>query len=757
MNPFFGVRIGRNPPERSGPAFLFANGLLIFSSLTGTVFFFVRTYLVDVNLWMVFFACLIFSVISLFVFSLLKYHWTCLAVLTVVFCLIVYWQLDTFVNGAQAVYSSVAKTLTDGMSFPGYYNPAAKLSAEDWRNASGFFMISASFVLSMLLGWAVVRIRSFLSVFALTFPWLLFGFLAEIPVDWMSAIVVIACWLTLLMTSLSAQANPRGRAWLVLVSMGAVMLAIGLVSIFSPRSGYMQPAWARNAQHELINWGVRLSENLSDGAKDFASGLGGPTIPTSDGHVSLENAGPLRYTGRTVLRVETGSKGRMYLRGRSAADYTGTSWEPLGNAALSALNQTVSENRSIFFPAFGAGESGAASVKVTNTGAAGGTLYYPYQPVNDTADMLVAQLQEDSYLAIDYGISEYTVMFRPVNENSLYSDRAVYPEDEPSYCEFVYQHYLDVPDGFIEAMTEWSNRSGWTGFESTAGTDSTSGAWRIGEADRIAQMLSETTEYDPHTPVTPEGEDFVGYFLNVSKRGYCMHYASAATLLLRAQGIPARYVSGFVFDVSATGTTEVPDSAAHAWVEIYLDSYGWYPVEVTAPFRADSSNETEESPEALPEDPDLPQDSPAVESPSPTEAPSESDGLYSGNGAGLGWLYISLAVLLLLSLPVLFRYWLAFRWRRLHRITDNNRAVIEAYGYFERLERWGGRTEKRTAELVGKARFSQYSLTWEERMEVFNALYADIADTMCSLTPIKRTVFIYLFNFKNGGKDDDIK
>lgn len=34
-------------------------------------------------------------------------------------------------------------------------------------------------------------------------------------------------------------------------------------------------------------------------------------------------------------------------------------------------------------------------------------------------------------------------------------------------------------------------------------------------------------------------------------------------------------------DVPASGRVNVPDSAAHAWVEVYIDGYGWEPVEVT--------------------------------------------------------------------------------------------------------------------------------------------------------------------------------
>ena len=44
--------------------------------------------------------------------------------------------------------------------------------------------------------------------------------------------------------------------------------------------------------------------------------------------------------------------------------------------------------------------------------------------------------------------------------------------------------------------------------------------------------------------------------------------AGALVWFFSSRGLPGEEVS-------------VPDSAAHAWVEIYLDGYGWYPVEVT--------------------------------------------------------------------------------------------------------------------------------------------------------------------------------
>lgn len=770
INPFFGIRIGRNPPERSGPAFLFANWFLIFFSLTGTVIFFVRTYGLYGNLLLLGIACFIFSVISLFVFSLLKYRWICVGVLSLLFIAVAYLRLEMLINGAQAVLADFARTLTDGMSFPGYYTPSATLSPEATRAAEHFFMVMAAFVLAMILGWAVVRVRSFTSVFAITFPWLFFGFLAEIPVDWLSTIVVIVCWLSLMLASLSAQGSPRGRAGLLLISMLAVALTIGIVSLVSPRSAYAQPQWASQSRNELLNWGVRTSGQISGGTQEVASRLGGYTIPSSDGHVSLENAGPLRYTGRTVLQVETGVEGRMYLRGHAAARYSGAAWDPLDEGALAGLNQKISKNESVFYPTYGLGDDAASSVKVKNIGTVSGVLYYPYQPISGAGDMPSATYQEDSYFKIENSLSEYTVMFRPLNFNSddaifwleeiisdsypaatgavLDSDDKVlsaYNHDEAAYREFVYENYLEVPQGFEEKIAPWLQRPELAEYLGELSLDgSVQGV--IDVARTFARMLSVTTTYDQHTPVTPEGEDFVEYFLNDSGRGYCMHYASAATLLLRQEGIPARYVSGFVFDAES-GITDVPDSAAHAWVEVYLDGYGWYPVEVTAAYLTGTGEETpEDTPEDTPEETKpQPEDDPKT-TPAPSKTPEQKPA--DTTPVDLTWLHIVLGVMAVLSLPFLFRKLLERRWNRVLRESNNNRAVIEAYGYFQQLERWGGDSGERVRELVGKARFSSHLLTAEERDEVFRLLSEELHRTESALHPLKRLFFRYVFCIK---------
>lgn len=73
-------------------------------------------------------------------------------------------------------------------------------------------------------------------------------------------------------------------------------------------------------------------------------------------------------------------------------------------------------------------------------------------------------------------------------------------------------------------------------------------------------------------------------FLFDTREGYCEHYASAFTLLMRAAGIPARVVTGYQggFFNEAGNYLLVRQSDAHAWSEIWLEGRGWVRVDPTA-------------------------------------------------------------------------------------------------------------------------------------------------------------------------------
>jgi hypothetical protein len=95
---------------------------------------------------------------------------------------------------------------------------------------------------------------------------------------------------------------------------------------------------------------------------------------------------------------------------------------------------------------------------------------------------------------------------------------------------------------------------------------------------------------------------FLQVFLAETRTGYCVHFASAAVLLARLAGVPARYVTGFLVSIpqpagdfleAGSGglvRSEITGLNSHAWVELWLPSVGWTNFEATPPMRQAATN-----------------------------------------------------------------------------------------------------------------------------------------------------------------------
>ena len=157
--------------------------------------------------------------------------------------------------------------------------------------------------------------------------------------------------------------------------------------------------------------------------------------------------------------------------------------------------------------------------------------------------------------------------------------------------EFLYT--LQLPDKNIPAVEEFCN------------------TYDINRDDpdvvsKVISALENNFTYTLQPGKIPYGEDYVNYFLRANKKGYCQHFASAATLIFRYLGIHARYAEGYAinredfytgkdlmdedkdewrktpYSVSGFVTEiDVPDASGHAWVEIWQDGIGWTVVEAT--------------------------------------------------------------------------------------------------------------------------------------------------------------------------------
>jgi transglutaminase-like putative cysteine protease len=80
------------------------------------------------------------------------------------------------------------------------------------------------------------------------------------------------------------------------------------------------------------------------------------------------------------------------------------------------------------------------------------------------------------------------------------------------------------------------------------------------------------------------GRDSVDDFLFDTKRGFCEHFASSFTFLMRAAGVPARVVTGYQggYFNKLGNYWVVRQSDAHAWSEVWLEGSGWVRVDPTA-------------------------------------------------------------------------------------------------------------------------------------------------------------------------------
>ncbi|MCM1528894.1 MAG: transglutaminase domain-containing protein [Alistipes sp.] len=158
---------------------------------------------------------------------------------------------------------------------------------------------------------------------------------------------------------------------------------------------------------------------------------------------------------------------------------------------------------------------------------------------------------------------------------------------EQKYKDFVYDNYLQLPKttAMEEVRAEFSNILDHSG-------DARDAVDKMQVLGALRTQTSEMAAYSLNPGKTPKNRDFVNYFLLENHKGYCTHYATAGVVLARMAGIPARYATGYVIvgddfsdgNLNSDGsyTIDVKDNRKHAWVEVYLDGYGWVPYEFTA-------------------------------------------------------------------------------------------------------------------------------------------------------------------------------
>lgn len=264
------------------------------------------------------------------------------------------------------------------------------------------------------------------------------------------------------------------------------------------------------------------------------------------------------------------------------------------------------------------------------------------------------------------------------------------------YEDFANENYTQVPESLKASMEKFIK-------ENKINTNST--VETVRDIKSLFQYSGKYT-YTLSPGKTPEDSDFAEYFLNQNKKGYCKHFATAAVLLLRTAGVPARYAEGFKVDskdfmMSNNYNVNLLDSDAHAWVEIYYSGTGWVPIEVTpASYENNESSIIESSNESSMESskPETPESSEVVSNESSITSSKTESSISFDNESNVGsdiptvLIYIAFVPVCIggiYGILVLNRTIRVKKRRKLFADSNRNNAVLAVYGYIVQLLIYG--------------------------------------------------------------------
>ena len=317
---------------------------------------------------------------------------------------------------------------------------------------------------------------------------------------------------------------------------------------------------------------------VTDGSTDDSSGDnygGNMGSGTGGGSVNLDTSGNLAgvgFGGAGEMEMEGGGtpvfyitsdvSGAIYFRLNSFGDYKYSSWNdiPPGYVSLEALTNPN------YLTARALQANGYEEHSVTIEYAVDGVTYLlPYYatnaPENLANDYFLNPQHEETYT-----LNYIPYIYSGSNRYNLIGTE--YEELEKDYYEFVKQTYLSLPESTKTSMLQIAAENSLDVNNSTIIED-------------VANYIQNAATYNLKFAPYPYGVDYAVYFLTDAKEGICQHYATAATAMYRALGIPARYTTGFVGYAEANKKSPVTTMTYHAWVEVYIQGMGWVEVEVT--------------------------------------------------------------------------------------------------------------------------------------------------------------------------------
>lgn len=512
--------------------------------------------------------------------------------------------------------------------------------------------------------------------------------------------------LLLLLTGSLRRMDPGQANTLTAMAAIPVALVVGLLFWMAPKESYVNKT--EDIQDTLILWASGIPqvwENLTANEEVMAEN------DDRLQRVNLSNQGPRTLFTYAVMDVHSETGGTLYLREQDYDSYSGTGWSnSLGRSEPFLRNPGIDWED-------------AGTVTIT-TKRVRDVLYYPYYAAEDLT--LVGGCIGNTEELTTYQIGQYTLpdQWRQLVSGGDGGDAVIqFPVAGGNAMDL--QRYSRLP----------SDTRKWA--EPLVETILTDAQTATEKADAIASYVRNSAEYSLDTQRMPaSAEEFTQWFLEESDTGYCVHFATAAAVLLRAAGVESRYVTGYMVFLKPGETVTVTAERAHAWVEYYeprLDT--WIILEAT-PAMAGNIGDITDNPDESRPDSSGPEDTQPVTDPEDTgetaeteettEVPADGDVPGDDTGSGErtrgGWWW--LAVLIPLGLTAQWSIRRELRRGRLRRGNTNRRALAlwQEAALLGRLLKH--RPPAELEALAQKAKFSQHTLTTQEVM-VFESWLRD--------------------------------
>ena len=312
---------------------------------------------------------------------------------------------------------------------------------------------------------------------------------------------------------------------------------------------------------------------------EVTGGFDGPVIPDEpddpeepeerpdDGTLDLDGSldGMNAKPDMVYYTINTDKNGTVYLKMKSYGDYSGKAW---GEATV--YDEIYGNYSSVYLPALSMKNTRVDQSSIHVTLDAG---YYALPYYAFTKDG-VSMFQSQDTVVTGGNVTYYDLTYFHV-ENATSCSPGLpgsYIDFEDRYYEHVLNNYLEIDDDTEEFMLRIIEEQGFSKDDPNIINDV------------AAYMMKKVAKYNPdYDRELDKQENIVTAFMSGEYGGGdCYHFASAATLLYRALGIPARFVEGFASPAMANKTSILTGRYAHAWVEVYVKGIGWMYVEVTA-------------------------------------------------------------------------------------------------------------------------------------------------------------------------------